>query len=107
MDNNIFGKRLKQLREDADISIFRLAKELNISASAVSQYESGKRTPSDEIKILIAKFFNVSIDYLLGLSPFPNNSHEKLLLSQMSDLTSEDIEQIKNFIDFIKSKHNK
>ncbi len=107
MNNNIFGKRLKLLRENANISIFRLAQELNISPSAISQYESGKRTPSDDIKILIAKFFNVSADYLLGLTPFPNNSHEEVLLTQMSNLTSEEIAEIQNFIDFLKSKHNK
>ncbi len=104
MNNNILGKRLKLLRESANISIFQLAQKLNISASAISQYESGKRTPNDEIKILIAKFFNVSVDYLLGLSPFPNNSHKEDLLSQLSDLTNEEITQIQNFINFIKSE---
>ena len=59
------GLRIKTLRENANITQVELARTLNIGNTTLSQYESGVRVPSDEIKIRIAKFFNVSLDYLL------------------------------------------
>ena len=63
---NILGKRIKLLREEKEISQLDLAKLLNVNNSTLSQYEAGNRTPSDEIKMKIADYFGVSIDYLLG-----------------------------------------
>lgn len=64
----MIGNRIKGLREEKRMSQLELAKALNISNTTLSQYENGLRTPSDEIKIKIANYFNVSIDYLLGLT---------------------------------------
>lgn len=63
---SILGKRIKKLREEAGLSQKELAKRLNISNTTLSQYETGQRVPSDDIKIKIAEFFNTTIDYLLG-----------------------------------------
>lgn len=60
------GTRIKILRESAGLSQIAFAKSLNISNSALSQYESGARVPSDATKIKIADHFNVSLDYLMG-----------------------------------------
>ena len=43
----------------------QLAKELNISRPALANYEIGKREPSIEILIKLARYFNVSVDYLV------------------------------------------
>lgn len=104
MNNNIFGKRLKMLREEAHMSRAELALQLNTSLSAISQYETGNRVPSDEIKIYIAKIFNVSLDYLMGLSPIRNNQSSEIYLASLSELTEEDFEEINNFIQFLQSK---
>lgn len=69
--DNILGSRIRDLREKNDISQIELSKKLNISNTTLSQYESGKRIPSDEIKLKIADHFNVSIDYLLGRTDNP------------------------------------
>ncbi|EHL11171.1 hypothetical protein HMPREF9629_00708 [Peptoanaerobacter stomatis] len=61
-----FGNRLKTLRENHNLSQKEFANILNIANSTLSQYESDKRVPSDEVKIQIAKYFNVTTDYLLG-----------------------------------------
>lgn len=61
-----FGNRLKTLRENHNLSQKEFANILNIANSTLSQYESDKRVPSDEVKLQIAKYFNVTIDYLLG-----------------------------------------
>lgn len=62
------GQRIKKLREDEHLSQLELAKIINVCNTTVSQYENGSRTPSDDIKIKLANYFNVSTDYLLGLS---------------------------------------
>ena len=53
------------LRKRAGMSQSQLAEKLNVSPSAVGMYEQGRRTPSIDILILIAKIFSVSLDYLI------------------------------------------
>lgn len=63
-----FGKRLRSLREEIHLSQIELAKVLDITSQALSQYELSKRMPDTEMVKKIAKHFNVSVDYLLGES---------------------------------------
>lgn len=65
---NILGKRIKSLRKEHNLNQMEFAKILNISNSTLSQYETGQRVPSDDIKIKIANHFSVSSDYLLGIT---------------------------------------
>ncbi|NBI08616.1 XRE family transcriptional regulator [Colidextribacter sp. OB.20] len=60
------GPRIKLLREKRNLAQFELAAILKINNSTLSQYETGTRTPSDDMKIAIANYFDVSVDYLLG-----------------------------------------
>lgn len=61
-------RRLKDLREDNDLSQEKVAKLLKITRPQYSLYETGKRDiPVDLLKIL-AEFYNTSIDYLLGIT---------------------------------------
>lgn len=62
----MFCVRLKALREDNDMSQEDLAKILNVSRSALSNYETGFREPDLNLLIKIADYFNTSADYLLG-----------------------------------------
>jgi transcriptional regulator with XRE-family HTH domain len=62
----IFGKRLAALRKEAGITQKQLYTFLKMGDSAISSYEIGKSIPDYELLIEIAKYFNVSIDYLLG-----------------------------------------
>lgn len=57
--------RIRDLREDADISQTEMGKHLNVSQRAYSHYENGSRDIPVNILIAFADFFNVSIDYLL------------------------------------------
>lgn len=66
------GKRIRALRERNNVSQTDLAAILNVANSTLSQYETGQRVPSDEIKVKIAKYFSVSVDYLLGNTDTPN-----------------------------------
>lgn len=64
----MFSERLKELRDELNISQYKLSKDLNLSRSAISAYELNKRQPDFEILERIADYFNVSIDYLIGRS---------------------------------------
>ena len=65
----MFSEVLKQLRKKRNLSQKQFAQEIFISSSAVSQYETGHTMPSRENLERIAKYFDVSTDYLLGTSP--------------------------------------
>ena len=63
----LFKERLKELRVERKLSQADLAKELNVSQRSISSWETGFRQPDFETLERIAKFFDVSADYLLGL----------------------------------------
>lgn len=64
----IFNERLKKSRLKGGLTQEELAKQINISPSAISLYESGEREPNLQTLVTIAKELNVTTDYLLGLS---------------------------------------
>ncbi len=64
-------QRLKDLREDADKSQEEIAKIIGTSQSYYAQYENGKRAIPFERMIVLAQFYNVSLDYLAGLTDTP------------------------------------
>ena len=64
---NIFGKNLKMLRQEKNIGQVELAKNLGVSKGIISLWENGLREPNMSSLIALAKFFCVSIDYLVGL----------------------------------------
>ena len=59
-------RRIRDLREDHDYTQVLLADHLHITQAAYSNYETGERAVPIEILIKLARFYNVSIDYLLG-----------------------------------------
>lgn len=61
-----FKTRLKQLRTEKRINQRELAKFLKVAPSTISMYESGHREPNFEILEVLADFFNVDMNYLLG-----------------------------------------
>lgn len=62
-----FGKKLKELRKEKGLGQVALAKALGVGKSIISLWEKDKCEPTISKLILLAKFFNVSIDYLAGL----------------------------------------
>ena len=62
-----FGEKLKYLRQERNLGQIELAKHLDVGKSIISLWEQGKCEPTLSKLIVIAKFFNVSIDYLAGL----------------------------------------
>ena len=64
---NKFSERVKDLRLEQNKTRSDLAKQLNVSVRTISYWENNKRECDFEMLIKLAKLFNVSIDYLLGL----------------------------------------
>lgn len=57
--------RLKELREDRDLTQSKVAKILNISQRAYSHYETGNRTIPLELLVKLADYYDTSVDYIL------------------------------------------
>ena len=64
---NKFAERLKELRQEHNISLKKLAKEIGVSDIAISRWENELRIPNIESLIALAQYFGVTADYLLGL----------------------------------------
>ena len=64
---NKFAERLRELRVDKGLSQDDLAKATGISQDAISRWELKQRTATIDNVITLAKFFGVSIDYLVGV----------------------------------------
>ncbi len=64
----IYLKRIKDLREDSDLTQIQIAKVINVAQTTYSDYEKGKiRIPVD-IVIRLAEFYNVDMNYITGVS---------------------------------------
>lgn len=72
----IFGdtmyNRIRDLRTDRDLTQKQVAEILNCSQQVYSNYELGQRDVPTEILIALAKYYNVSVDYILGLTDKTN-----------------------------------
>ncbi len=66
----VIGKRMRELRTDRGLSQAELGKKLSVSQDTVSLWEKSKSVPPADIIILLAQIFDVSCDYLLGVSDY-------------------------------------
>ena len=58
--------RMKELREELNISKAQVARDLNMAYTTYVNYEKETREPNSEVLILVANYFHVSVDYLIG-----------------------------------------
>ena len=71
---NIFGMRLKELREQKDLTMEMLAADMNqryglkLNKGTISRWESGATDPAISYVAKVADYFNVSVDYCIGLT---------------------------------------
>ena len=63
----IFAERLRELRTEQGLSMMQLAKKLKVTDAAISNWENDINEPKISYLVDIAKFFNVTSDYLIGL----------------------------------------
>lgn len=120
----MFGDRLKSVLQDSDISQIKLAQELGYTQQAVNRWCNNITEPDNKTIVDIAKYLNVSTDYLLGNDTVSDNVLENELkekeilkrllikagyMKQNEDLSNEElknlIKMVKNNKDFIKGKN--
>jgi transcriptional regulator with XRE-family HTH domain len=66
-----YYQRIRDLREDHDLTQDELVKLLGMHKTTYTNYEQGKREPPFSLMIRLAEFYNVSLDYLAGLTDTP------------------------------------
>ena len=71
-----FYQRIRDLREDADMKQKEVAEILHMTAQQYSLYERGDREIPFHHVITLAKFYNVSLDYMAGLTNNPNSTQK-------------------------------
>lgn len=94
--DNIFSTRLRKLMEDNKITQQTLADKTGCSRQAISQYMDGTSAPNVDKLISIAKFFDVSTDYLLGLAQEPTTNMELNSICEYTGLRKNTIETLHN-----------
>ena len=104
-------KRLKKLRTEAGLSQKELAQVLGVSQQSIYKYENALAEPELNKLIDIAKYFCVSVDYLIGNSDEPAATEDcsesegrKLSLSGLED---DDIEAVYKMVDYLRRKNVK
>jgi transcriptional regulator with XRE-family HTH domain len=111
----MLGERLKQLREQKNLTQQELADALNISRGTYAHYEINRREPDDATKLRIADFFAVTVDYLLGreivTKDHPNPEIADLLrdhgikkLQLMANYTVEDVKRLVELGELLRNK---
>ena len=69
-------ERIRNLREDSDLTQAELGKQINVPQRTYAYYESGERMIPPQVLVTLAQFYHVSGDYLLGLTdqkaPYPH-----------------------------------
>lgn len=91
----MFGERLKKLRLEADLKQSDLAKIFGLSTSSIGMYEQGRRTADPETLLKISKYFNVSVDYLLGNTDERNKTDDN---KNTSKIIFKDAQEAMEFI---------
>lgn len=94
--NTNFSQKLKELRTEKGLSQVSLANKLGYTQSNVSEWEKGTVEPKLTALICIANFFDVSVDYLLGLEDDFGSKVEPMGASS-TELTAEERQLIEDF----------
>ena len=101
----MIGERLIELRKDIGLTQKELSEKLFVNYRTYSGYERNEIEASDDFKIKLAHFYNVSIDYLLGISNRPNpiksGDNYIRLPKTLSDNARKELEQ---FISYLLTK---
>lgn len=63
----IFAERLKDLRTEKGLSQSKLSNETGLSQTAIASWETAQKSPNAQAVVVLAKYFGVTSDYLLGL----------------------------------------
>ena len=108
---------IKRLRKEKGLTQIQLAETFNLDQTTISKWENGKAIPDSQLLIRLAEFFDVSTDYLLGLSPlyYPDRiniekssseitSEEQALLDDFRSLPRQERAQAAEYVRYLADK---
>lgn len=105
----MFANRLKSLRKEKKLTQTEFAKIIKVAPSTIGMYEVGSREPNIGTIKTIANFFNVSSDYLIGLSDIRESSHvilnNKEKSSILESIPMEGKKELDMFLSYIEYKY--
>lgn len=90
-----FGQRLKELREAENITQEEFGKIFNMSKTAISLYEGDKRFPDQDLLKAFRKYFDVTLDYLVGISNNSPTNDIKAPFNEKKITTKENLDLIR------------
>ena len=106
---NILSERLKELRNEQGVSQYKLVDELQLSRGQLSNYEQGTREPDYDTLIQLANHYNVSLDYLLGVSNIRKRftdeqaqAEANQLVADIFALTEQSYSQLESFLELLR-----
>lgn len=105
--------RIKQLREEFGYTQQELADKLNKAKSTIAMYENETRKPSLKVLEQLADIFNCSVDYILGISDKKETNILKDVRMasyngvDVDGLSDKEIEEIKQFVEFVRNKNKR
>ena len=88
------GERIKALRISKKLTQDEVAHALNVKRETVTRWETGARDIKTEITILLSKYFNVSADYLLGLTENTSTNISEIGISNKTGFSTSTVENI-------------
>lgn len=94
MSTITIGNRIRSLRSEYGMTQTALGEQLNVGKTTISNYENGNSFPDNEVLLKLSKIFNVSTDYLLGVSN----------IRDRSILTPKDEKNIAKTLDMLKDQ---
>lgn len=116
-DDKVITKleNLKKLRESKHITQLKLSIDLSVSQELISRYEVGNSFPQPNMLIKLAKYFNCSVDYLLGLTDIAtpvnhivnsNNMQNTDLIMKYHSLSNENKKCFDKFLSYLIDNNN-
>lgn len=102
---NTLGTRLVDLRERLDLKVKDVADLLQLSSQAYSQYEHDRREPDLETTYRLAKFYGVSMEYLVSGDGIYNEGVRPHLNESLTTLPPEGIDELILFYDYLQYKY--
>ena len=101
-------QRIRDLREDSDLTQEQLCRKLYMHKTTYTNYEQGKHTVPLDFAILIADFYDVSIDYIAGRTNFPKGAakpqlkrDEIELIAKFSELSERSKGKLEQFLEHL------
>ncbi|RCX16292.1 transcriptional regulator with XRE-family HTH domain [Anaerobacterium chartisolvens] len=98
---SVFAERLRNLREKQGQTQVQVGKAVGKSREAVTKYEMGQREPDLHAITSIARYFNVSADYILGITDQLDSNHKQEGLDEVS-LSGKECKDNEEFVPYFK-----